>query len=108
VVVPSLAPESFGMVGVEAMSFAKPVVSFRSGGVTEWLEDEVTGCITPHGDVDGLAGGMRRLLREPALRLRFGEAAQRRQLEMFTLGGHLDRIVPRYRQAIEQFRGQRP
>ena len=108
VVVPSLAPESFCMVGVEAMAFAKPIVSFRSGGVTEWLEDQVTGCIAPHGDLDGLAHGMRRLLRDPALRLRFGEAAQRRQLETFTLSGHLDRIVPLYRQAIEQYREQRP
>lgn len=107
VVVPSLGPESFGMVGVEAMSFAKPVVSYRSGGVTEWLEDEVTGCIVPHGDVDGLANSMRRLLREPAQCVRFGEAAQRRQRESFTLSAHLDRIVPRYRQAIERFTEQR-
>jgi glycosyltransferase involved in cell wall biosynthesis len=43
VVVPSLWPEPFGLVGYEAAAHGVPVAAFRVGGVPEWLIDGVTG-----------------------------------------------------------------
>jgi glycosyltransferase involved in cell wall biosynthesis len=92
VVVPSLVPESFGMVGVEAMAFGKPVVAFDAGGIAEWLIDGVNGFVVRHGDVAELADRIRRLIRDPALMARFGAEGRRRQQDEFTLQRHLDRI----------------
>jgi glycosyltransferase involved in cell wall biosynthesis len=41
--VPSLWPEPFGLVGVEAGMRGLPAVAFDVGGITEWLEDGVNG-----------------------------------------------------------------
>ena len=43
VVVPSRWPEPFGMIGLEAMHYGRPVVAFNAGGISDWLEDGVTG-----------------------------------------------------------------
>jgi glycosyltransferase involved in cell wall biosynthesis len=47
VVVPSLWPEPFGLVGVEAAAHGVPVVAFDVGGVPEWLIDGVAGHLAP-------------------------------------------------------------
>jgi len=43
VVVPSIWHEPFGMVGIEAMAYAKPVVAFDTGGISDWLDHGTTG-----------------------------------------------------------------
>jgi glycosyltransferase involved in cell wall biosynthesis len=100
VVLPSLAPESFGMVGVEAMSFGRPIVAFDSGGVAEWLRDGVNGYAVPPGDTDALAAAVRRLLRDAVLRADLGQAGLRLQRERFTQTCHLDSIFNLYRRVI--------
>ena len=42
-VIPSLWPEPFGMVGLEAAEFGVPTVAFDVGGICEWLKDGVNG-----------------------------------------------------------------
>lgn len=43
--VPSLWPEPFGLVGLEAARFGVPAVAFASGGVAEWLHHNVNGLL---------------------------------------------------------------
>ena len=47
VVMPSLWPEPFGLVGPEANRHGVPVVAFATGGIPEWLHDGVNGCPRP-------------------------------------------------------------
>lgn len=54
-VLPSLWPEPFGMVGVEAGRFGVPAVAFDVGGVRAWLQDGVNGVLAP-GDPPTAAG----------------------------------------------------
>ena len=42
-VVPSVWPEPFGLVGLEAGRHAIPVAAFDVGGIAEWLTDGVNG-----------------------------------------------------------------
>jgi phosphatidylinositol alpha-1,6-mannosyltransferase len=70
--------EGFGMVFLEAGACAKPVIGGRSGGVREAVEDGVTGLLVDPHDVGELAEALRRLLQDPELRRRMGEAGRAR------------------------------
>lgn len=67
-VVPSRWPEPFGMVGIEAMRRARPVVAFDSGGISDWLSDGRTGFLAEPGNASDLAEKIQRLLTDKALR----------------------------------------
>lgn len=65
VVMPSLWPEPYGLVGPEANRRGVPVVAFATGGIPEWLIDGVNGCLAS-GDpptVGGLSEAIVRCLR---------------------------------------------
>ncbi len=60
--IPSLWPEPFGLVGLEAAIRARPVVAFPVGGIPDWLESGVVGEMPAVGDFSakGLAAALRR------------------------------------------------
>jgi len=82
-VFPSLWGEPFGIPLVEAMACGLPVVASRGGGIPEIVEDGRTGLLFPRGDAAGLCQALDRLLSDPALRQRMGEAGRRRAEERF-------------------------
>ena len=63
-VMPSLWPEPFGLIGQEANRQGVPVVAYATGGIPEWLTDEVNGCLAPGNPptVEGLADALVRCL----------------------------------------------
>lgn len=66
--------EGFSLATVQAMATGLPVVSTRSGGPEEILEDGVTGLLVPADDPAALAAAMRRLRDQPELRQRLAQA----------------------------------
>lgn len=76
--------EGLGLVAVEAQLCETPPVAFRSGGLTDIVEDEVTGLLVPPGDVDALAAGLERIVSNPTLRARLGAAGRAAALARFT------------------------
>lgn len=96
VVVPSRY-ESFGLMLLEAMMFAKPVVAADVGGMREIVVDEVTGLLVPPGDFEALALALDRLLDDPGLSHTLGEAGRRRYEEHFTHAGMVEGVVAFYR-----------
>lgn len=97
VAVPSRWPEPFGIVGIEAMAHARPVVAFRVGGIPEWLDDGVTGYAVAPGDVDAFAAGLGRLLDHPDEARAFGAAGRARVAKDFVASAHLARLMPIYK-----------
>ena len=95
-VAPSLLPESFGIVALEAAAAGKPAVVSAIGGLRDVVADGETGFLVAPGDVDGLAAALARLAGEPELRRRMGEAARARAGEFGP-----DRIMPRFEDAYE-------
>lgn len=77
--------ESFGLVLVEAMQFAKPVVSTLWRGIPSVVENGVNGYLVPIQDADAVAEKLLALARDPDLRRRMGEAGRRIFEERFTL-----------------------
>ncbi|HET7221148.1 MAG TPA: glycosyltransferase family 4 protein [Vicinamibacterales bacterium] len=77
VVVPSLWPEPFGLVGLDAASLGLPAVAFDVGGVREWLDDGTTGrVVDPGAGAAGLAEAIAHLFARPAELERMGRAAR--------------------------------
>jgi glycosyltransferase involved in cell wall biosynthesis len=73
VVMSSVWPEPFGMVGIEAMRYALPVVAFDAGGIKEWLIDGCNGYLVPWMDRTQYAARVEELLRNKTLAREMGE-----------------------------------
>ncbi len=89
--------EAFGLVLLEAMRYAKPVVAsdVQGSGVGWVVRHGETGLLAPPGDSAGLAGAMAALARRPEERRRMGEAAARRFDQVF----RIDRVASMIREA---------
>ncbi|HET9107141.1 MAG TPA: glycosyltransferase family 4 protein [Steroidobacteraceae bacterium] len=83
--VPSLYPEPFGRVSVEAQAAAVPVVSSLSGGLPETFARDRTGIGVEPGDAAGLAQAILALGRDPERRLRMGAAGREWACARFSL-----------------------
>jgi len=77
--------ESFGLVALEAMSCAVPVVASRRGGIPEVVADGEVGFLCGPGDVRGMAGAVLALLDDPALARRVGERGREIACERFCI-----------------------
>jgi glycosyltransferase involved in cell wall biosynthesis len=76
-VVPSRWPEPFGMVAIEAMAVGRPVIASAVGGLPEVIQDGLTGILVPPNDSGALLTNLAKLIGDPELRARIGEAACR-------------------------------
>ena len=77
VAVPSLWPEPFGLVGLEAAAHGVPAVAFDSGGVREWLRDNESGRLVAGRDSRALGRAIADLCAKPGELARLGEGAER-------------------------------
>ncbi len=96
VVVPSRWPEPFGIVGLEAMAHARPVVACDIGGIPEWLRDGEGGRRVPPGDPAAMAGAISALLDDSAEAARVAARGRARVEREFSAAVHLDRLIPLY------------
>jgi len=93
--------ESFGLVPLEAMSCRIPVISTKSGGVVEVVEDGVTGFLTEVGDVEKMGEYGIRLAQDNSLRLQMGERGRERVLKYFTPEIIISQYEKLYNEAID-------
>jgi glycosyltransferase involved in cell wall biosynthesis len=77
-------PEPFGIVLLEAMAAAVPVVAVDSGGPADIVEHGRTGMLARSGDPADLANALEPLLGSQALRRELGEAGRRRFMRDYT------------------------
>jgi glycosyltransferase involved in cell wall biosynthesis len=94
--------EGFGIVFLEAMRFGKPCVAGRAGGAPEAVEDGRSGLLVDFLDAAGLEAALDRLLGDPDLRRRMGEAGQSRVALDFTF----ERFRERLRRALAEWLGR--
>ncbi|HEX3692381.1 MAG TPA: glycosyltransferase family 4 protein [Solirubrobacteraceae bacterium] len=108
VAVPSLWPEPFGLVGIEAMAAGRPVVASATGGTTDWLHDGVNGVLVHPGDARGLARALEELLDDPERQSTMGLAGQRLVADRFSPERHVAALERAYLRAGEHWRRARP
>ena len=75
--------EGLGVVLLEAMNHRVPVIASAIGGITDIVEDGVSGLLVPPGDAPALAAALGRLAGAPDLAAGLGEAGYRRLRERF-------------------------
>ncbi|MDB4433033.1 glycosyltransferase family 4 protein [Akkermansiaceae bacterium] len=101
VLFPSVYPEAFGIVGIEAMMRGKPVVGFDVGGVKDWLRHGETGLLVPVKDTQGFADAVIRVLDDDVLRRRMGTRAREVALAEFSEEVHMKKLIQIYEQALD-------
>jgi len=94
---PSVVPETFGMMVMEAMSAGRPVIASRIGGMIDLVADGETGFLVQPGDSLALQQAIERLLADPDLRRSMGQAALRKVVQF-----QASTIVPRIEQVYEE------
>jgi glycosyltransferase involved in cell wall biosynthesis len=99
VALPSIWPEPFGLVGIEAFAAGRPVVASATGGVTDWLQHGVNGLGVPPGDAHALAGALSELLADPARQTRMGRAGRELVSEHFSRAAHVAALLRAYEAA---------
>lgn len=92
--------EAFGIVQIEAMSCAKPIVSTHiEGSGVSWVNaDNISGLVVPICDVVQLAEAISRILDDKVLYQKLSEGAQKRYEQEFTLS----EVVVRCKAIFEQ------
>lgn len=100
-IVPSLWPEPFGLVGLEAGQYGVPAVAFRVGGIESWLHDGINGLwADPEGRREqNLARAIIRCLKDPDFHSQMARGASE-QARTFSLDAHVRKLMPLFESAI--------
>ena len=91
-VVPSIDPEPFGLVAVEAMLAKKPVVASNHGGLTEIVIDNQTGFLVKPNNSIELAKALQILISDAELRKNFGACGYERATKEFSVEAYSNKF----------------
>ncbi len=100
-IAPSTWLEAFGIVAIEAMAMGRPLIASHIGGLSDIVVDEQTGLLIPPGDAQALRIAMQRLLADPELRKRMGDAAKQR-VNMFKASTVVPQIEQVYHELLHE------
>jgi N-acetyl-alpha-D-glucosaminyl L-malate synthase BshA len=90
--------ESFGLAALEAMACKVPTIATRVGGVSELIDDGVTGRLFAVGDVDAMAAAAIELLADGARLSAMADAGRRAAQDRYCT----TRIIPIYEEYYER------
>ena len=92
--------ESFGLIYLEAMNYAKPVIGCRAGGIPEVIDDGVSGLLVDPEAPEQLAAAILRLVASPTLLHEYGLAGRQRLLAHFTHVAMAQQFAALYRRVL--------
>ncbi|MDP8210914.1 MAG: glycosyltransferase family 4 protein [Candidatus Stygibacter australis] len=101
VIMPSRVPETFGLSGLEAMSWSKPVIASNVGGISQWLTDGVNGYLVPSNQANKLAAKIDKLLSDRQKAARMGETGNEIYKEKFTAAEHLGSLQTYFKEFVK-------
>ena len=99
-ILPSPA-EPFGLVLLEAMALAKPVVACRAGGPKEIVQDGKTGLLSPPNDSSAMSDAIIQLLNDVKKRQVYGQCGYERFQESYTAEKMVENTLKTYQQAMQ-------
>jgi glycosyltransferase involved in cell wall biosynthesis len=92
VIVPSTKPEPFGRIAIEAMSLYKPVIAANHGGLTEIIENGVSGYLFEPNNTVSFVNALSRYAGDRELLEQHGKNAKRTYDEKFSLNGFYKKL----------------
>jgi glycosyltransferase involved in cell wall biosynthesis len=92
VTVPSRWPEPFGMIGLEAMRYGRPVVAFNVGGIGDWLEHGETGLLVDEQDTGSFAKALKRIITDGEYASKLGRNAHKRVHEKYSFKNYIETL----------------
>ena len=101
----SSVTEGLGTSLLDAMAAGKPIVATSAGGIPEVVADGVNGFLVPPRDHEAMASAIVRLLKDPALRQRMGDAGYSRVCDQFSAEKMLERTIRVYEKLTAQGSG---
>jgi L-malate glycosyltransferase len=102
VFVMSSITEGLGTSLLDAMAAGKPIVATSAGGIPEVVTDGVNGLLVPPRDHDAMAAAIVRLLKDPALRQRMGDAGYSRVCDLFSADRMIEKTVHVYGRVVRR------
>ncbi|WP_316849715.1 glycosyltransferase family 4 protein [Pedobacter agri] len=100
-VLPSILPDPFPTVILEAMASSKPVVATNHGGALEMVEHMETGIIIPHDNVEESAEELLKLIRDREKMVTMGELGNIRINTLFSLEKFRESILKLFAQTLD-------
>ena len=107
-IVPSILYEGFPMSIVESFACGTPVLCSRLGGLTEIVEDHLTGLHFNPGDAQDLASKVAWAWNHPAELTKMGQAARDRYETCYTAEKNYSLLMEIYEQALATCASERP
>ncbi|UOE48321.1 glycosyltransferase family 4 protein [Mucilaginibacter sp. SMC90] len=95
--------ESFGLIFIEAMSYAKPVIGCSVGGVPEIIADNYNGFFAEAGNAQSLADKIIQLVNDDELRKQMGRNARKTVEDKFTGARLASNSLAYYNKIIKDF-----
>ena len=92
-VLPSIWPEVFGIVGIEAGIFGTPAVSFNVGGINTWLKNNINGFLVTPFDIQQMCEKIDTLLEDKKILRDFSYRAFNFVKENFSSSEHIKRFL---------------
>ena len=101
-VLPSIRPEPFGMVVIEAMAAGKPVIATAHGGPLESVADGETGMLVSPAEPEEMASALALLAGNRGLRERMGHAGRERAERLFGFETHVRAFQELYERLLHE------
>lgn len=105
---PSILPEPFGLVVLEAMAGGKVVVAASHGGPVEILEDKISGLLVQPGDPASLANGIAYCLEDRERNKAIGARAKERAFSKFHIRGYMANLQAVYDEMLNEHKKHTP
>lgn len=94
--------ESYGLTVIEAQAHGKPVIASRIGGITELIEQDVSGLLIEPGNVAELKAAIRYCLENPEHARALGKSARKAVLERDLFNNFRDKTLALYKAVLAE------
>ena len=91
-ILPSIQPEPFGLVVIEAMNNKLPVVATNHGGPVEIIENNIDGFLVDYKNAKEMAQVVNKLIKDKELRSYITTNAEKKVKEQFNVNRYVDEI----------------